>query len=839
MKKLYSLSVLLLLLTYTYAQRPQGGGSYGGGSSVTGKITGELIDSETNAPVEYATVVLTDARTNKQIDGTITDSKGQYKFQGVRLGTYKLSFSFIGYETRALADVELTPKSPDFDAGTLDLVSEGIMLNEVEVTAEEATIENRIDKLVYNADKDITTGGGDATDVLQRVPLLEVDLDGNVSLRGSSNLQILVNGKPSTLFSGGDIANALKSIPADQIKTIEVITTPTAKYDGEGSSGIINIITKKKSIEGFTGSVRASGGNRSNSGSLNMNLARGRFGFNMNASGWFTIPQPTKSTFLRVDTLAGAENLRTLEQNGEGEGNFFGPRLSLGAFYDINAYNSINLSLSGRGFGRNNSDETFATFDDPSQDLLQEYTRTNESRSTRGGFDFTTDYTKTFAENKDQKFILAFQVSGDFSLTRNEFDQADLDPNSVDPLLDIRNRNENDGVNLEYTVQADYEHPFSEKIKMETGAKTIFRRINSDFLYELYDFDQDEFFPLPDQSDLFFYDQDVFAGYLSFNFKMGEKWGAILGGRYEHTLIAGDFRDIETSFSNDYGNFLPSAILNYKLNQFSNLKIAYNQRIQRPSLRTVNPYVDISDPFNISFGNPDLDPELSHNIELGYNTFLKGLVLNGAVYYRNTTDEIDPITTIVDSTGITQTTFQNLGTTDVVGFNFFMSYTIKKIVTLRGGGNAFWSNFNGVVSGEPRSRSAWQYRLNLNATVKLPADFQIQLFGFYNAPRQSLQGSRGAYSAFSIGAAKEFWNKRASIGVSVRQPFNRTLSFPRETTGPGFFQDSDREVVVRSFNINFSYRFGKLDFRQRNRRSNINNDDQTGGDDGNGFQGRR
>ncbi len=837
MRLLLSLICFSFLITAIHAQRPGGGGN-SAASDIKGKITGKLIDAQTGEPIEYATVVLIDEQTDKQVNGTVTDENGEYKLTGIPLGTYKLSFSFIGYETRALADVELTPRSPDFDAGLLELVADGVMLNEVEVTAEAATIENRIDKLVYNADKDLSTQGGDATDVLQRVPLLEVDLDGNVSLRGSSNIQILVNGKPSTLFSGGDIANALRSIPADQIKSIEVITTPTAKYDGEGATGIINIITKKKTIDGFTGSVQLSGGNRNNSGSVNMSLAKGRFGFNANASGWFSIPQPTTTTFLRVDTLSGAENLRTLEQNGEGKGNFFGPRLSLGAFYDINAYNSINVSLSGRGFGRTNDLETFATFDDPSQSLMQEYTRSNESFSTRAGFDMTTDYTRTFAEKEGQKFVFAFQVSGDFSITQNEFDQFDLDTSNLDSDLNIRNRNENDGINLEYTLQMDYEHPLSEMIKMEVGAKSIFRRINSDFVYELYDFAEEEFELQPDQSDLFFYDQDVFAGYASFNFSLGEKWGLIAGARYEHTLIDGRFRDIETAFTNSYGNVLPSAILNYQISRASGIKLAYNQRIQRPSLRTVNPYVDISDPRDISFGNPDLNPELSHNIELGYNNFIKGLVINGAVYYRNTINEIDPITTVDDSTGITQTTFQNLGNTDVIGFNFYTSYTIKKVVTLRGGGNVFWSNFSGTVAGEPRTRSAWQYRFNVNGTVKLPADFRFEVFGFFNAPRQSLQGSRGAYSAFSIGAAKEFWNKRASLGISVRQPFQRTISFPQETAGPGFFQESDREIVVRSFNINFNYRFGKLDFRQRNRKSNINNDDLEGGDGG-GFQGKR
>lgn len=263
----------------------------------------------------------------------------------------------------------------------------------MEVTAESAVIENRIDKIVYHADKDVTTQGGDAADVLQRVPLLAVDMDGNVSLRGSSNIQILINGKPSTIFSGS-IADALKTIPADQIKSVEVITSPTAKYDGEGSAGIINIITKKKTAEGFTGSINTSVGTRSNRGSLNLGYACGRFGLNFNGSGWYNWPRASFSDFFREDYIG--DETRILDQNGAGESQFYRPRASIGDFYDINAYNSINSTFNFRGFGRNSDQLTEAFFTDPVNNLNQEYIRQSDSRSFRNGFDWTTDYRRTF-----------------------------------------------------------------------------------------------------------------------------------------------------------------------------------------------------------------------------------------------------------------------------------------------------------------------------------------------------------------------------------------------------------------------------------------------------------
>jgi hypothetical protein len=379
MKKSYPLLPLLLCcFSLLHAQRP-------GGLFITGKITGTVLDTSSNVPVEFATVVLKDAKTDKEVNGTLTDADGNFKLTEIPTGTYTLVLSFIGYETKTVSGIELTPRKPDEDLGVIYMSSTSVTLEEVEVKGEASAFENRIDKLVYNADKDITTLGGDATDVLQRVPLLSVDVEGNVSLRGSSNIQVLINGKPSTIFTSGDLANALRTIPADQIKSVEVITTPSAKYDGEGTAGIINIITKKKSIDGFTGSVSLSAGTRTNRGSLNLNYAKGRFGLNFNGSGWYNIPRKSFTEFFREDVIEGES--RILDQNGEGRSNFFGPRFSLGAFYDINAYNSLNTSINFRGFGRNNDQTTIARYVDPVQDLNQYYERISETSAFRSGFD--------------------------------------------------------------------------------------------------------------------------------------------------------------------------------------------------------------------------------------------------------------------------------------------------------------------------------------------------------------------------------------------------------------------------------------------------------------------
>ncbi len=838
MKKLLLTLLTVFSVLSLYAQPPQYSGGGGGrpqaGPSITGRITGMLIDTTTNQPVEFATVVLINAQTSKQVDGTMTDEKGEFKFPEARMGKYKLEISFLGYDNKVVPGIELTPEKPDFDVENVYLVGEGVTLETVEVTGESAVIENRIDKIVYNADKDVTTQGGDAADVLQRVPLLAVDVEGNVSLRGSSNLLVLINGKPSTIFSS-NLADALKSIPADQIKSVEVITTPTAKYDGEGTAGIINIITKKKSAEGFTGSINASVGTRSNRGSLNLGYARGRFGLNFSGSGWYNWPRNSTSDFFRADTLLGANNItdvRTLSQSGDGNSNFYGPRASLSAFYDLNAYNAITSSFNFRGFGRNSEQLTEASYIDPINNIDQLYERFSDTRSFRNGFDWTTDYRKTFKDNDEQELSFAFQISGDRSLSENEFMQEDL--RGEYPELNIGNRNDNQGLNLEYTFQGDYVHPFSDAVKLETGAKAVLRRINSDYQYE----NIGDGVAIPDTSDVFYYDQDVYAAYASFNFKLGKNWGLIAGTRYEHTTIGGDFDKSPNTFTNNYDNFLPSVILNHKLGQFSSIKASYSRRIQRPSLFFVNPYLQLSDPREVTIGNPQLDPEITDQGELSYNTYIKGVVLNASLFYRFTSDIIESFVSVVDTNnieGVSVTTFRNIGNNRSIGLNLFSSATIKKILTLRAGFNIYSYNARSNVADLDLARQALIWRANLNATISLPRDFKVEMFGFYNSPRQTLQGSRASYSQFSFGVQKQFLNKRASIGLSIIQPFTEYLRFPQELSGKGFRQESEFAVQVRSFNLNFSYRFGKMDFRnqQRRRGSRINNDDMKSGDDNN------
>ncbi|MFT6966848.1 MAG: ferric enterobactin receptor, partial [Marivirga sp.] len=747
-----------------------------------------------------------------------------------KLGTYSLEVSFVGYGTYTQV-IELTPKSPDVDLSQVILATDTDQLDEVIVAGQRQTIENKIDRIVYNAEQDVANAGGDASDVLRRTPLLSVDQDGNVSLRGSQNIQILINGKPSSMF-GSSPGDALKLIPADQIKSVEVITSPSAKYDGEGTAGIINIITKKQTPQGFAGNVNATVGTRINREVVGVNAGVGRFGLSVNGSSFQSWPQTAITDFFQESTDAEG-NTNTLKQFGGTESYRIGYFGNASAFYDFNAFHSLSTSVRLRGF--NSSNAGINTVENYENELLTNtYDRFTDTESQNAGYEWSLDYVMKFAEQEGRELSASYKIDGNIN------DQQFLIKQDEDALANAYEvaRNDNDGNNRENTIQIDYTHPMGEKFKVETGAKSILRDITSDFAYSFLAEGGNTYQQQANRTDIFNYNQDVFAAYISTQTNITKKLGLIAGIRYEFTDISGDFNiDQENNFDGDsleYDNWLPSIILSQRFGKTSSVKIAYNRRISRPSLRNVNPYIQIGNVGNISFGNPSLGPEVSDNFELGYNTFAKGTSINISTFYNRTTNVIQSITQREGGQAVTQ--FDNIGTQDNIGANLFVSTTFFKIWTIRGGVNANYVMAEGLINGQLRTNDALLLSGNINSNLTLPGNITVDMFGFARPRQQTLQGFSPGFSIFGLGAKKEIWDKRGTIGISMIEPFKKRKPFVSEARNENFYQKNVFEIPFRSFGINFSYKFGKLDYKQKQRRSKINNDDQqSDGDQGQSF----
>jgi ferric enterobactin receptor len=812
MKQLSISLILILFSLKANAQFPMGGG--GKAPTIKGKIEGRIIDSLTNEVISFATVSIKKKNSAIVKDGVLTNESGLFKFDNVETGTYDLYFSFLGYNDKVLKLVETTLKEPDKNMGDIKLASDAAILQTLEVTEQRALVENKADKLVYNADSDASNAGGDAADVLRKVPMLTVDLNGNVSLRGSQNVRILINGKPSGMFSA-NVADALKMFPADQIKQVEVITSPSAKYDGEGSAGIINIITKKQNIEGFAGSINTSIGNRQNSLFTSLNAGKGRFGSSASGALFWSLPADGTLSFSRNDIGTGPQI--GITQYGSQSTSRLGGNGSISAFYDFNGYNSINSSFTLRGFGFDTKGTTNGQIFDPNGILTDTFTRKNDGINAQYGFDWNTDYTKKFEKREGQELSFGIQ----YSKQNNDIETIIEEDHEVLKLLNRNTNIVNNGDNHEITLQTDYTHPFNKKTKVETGVKGIIRNIISD-----YDTTSGYSEPVIEK---FTYNQSVYSAYSSLTTIVAKKYSIIGGLRYEYTDLNGIFRLIPArNFNNSYGNLLPNLAISRTFSNFRTLKLAYTQRIQRPSLQYINPFNNNSDFVNTTIGNPDLDAEIVHQIETSFNVTWKGFTTFSSVFYKNTQGIIEQILG-VNKLGISVTTFQNIGTNNSVGLNTFISKSIN-LVTLRTGGNIFTYDAKGTINGLELSRKTFEYNIFGGGEVKITGTLKADFFGFFKSPVRTIQGDNPAFTIYGMGMRKEW--KTWSLGFTVIEPFSGDKFFDSNIKTSTFEQKSSFSIPFKSIGINFRYKFGNVDFKER--KSKVKNNDQKTEGDGQG-----
>lgn len=803
MKKLILLFFGLVLTIGAKAQFPMGGGT--AKKMVTGRITALILDSLTKKPIDYATISLIKNKDNKSVNGAVTDERGKLSLSNISPEEYKLSIGFMGYKTKIVA-VKTTPEKPDLNVGTIYLSPTASNLKEVAITGQQSLIENKVDKIVYNAEQDITNAGGDATDVMRKVPMLSVDVNGNLQMRGSA-VRVLINGKPSGTMANS-VADALKMIPAEQIKSVEVITSPSAKYDAEGSGGIVNIITKKKSAEGTSGSVNASVGTRSNNGAFNLNAKTGRLSLNTSLGVNHAYPQNSQVRSLN-SSIKPDGSLSTVSQDGFSKWSRVGYNGSAGLDYDFNNYHNISSTVKINRFSNGGPGSSAI--------LTNGYPSTNIRDMDMGfnNLDWNIDYRKT-SKKEGEEFSVSAQLTtgrntSDYN-NRTVFDQLFYPPNG-DPAYipeDIVDAGANTGKNNEYTLQSDYVYPFSKTTTLETGVKGIFRNILSTYGESLQDFD---------------YDQNVASAYAVLGFKLTKKITAKAGLRGEYTNINA-VSGHKDKFGNDYTNLFPSLILSQALKGGSTIKLSYNKRIQRPSLFYLNPFENKSDPYNTLRGNPELDPELTHNMELAYSTFIKGSVINASVFYRTTENVIESAILPVDGTAATGqrflTTYLNIGRSQSYGMNVFASYNPKPKWTLMTnlGLNTYEVNNS---SSNINTGTFINYTVFGRSAYALPGGWNTEVWGVINSPKRTFQGKTDAMYFYGAAVKKEIMKKQASIGLNVLNPFSRDLVINTVNKGANYEQSTNIHYPLRSFGINFSYKFGKLKFTQP--KKGVKNDD--------------
>jgi len=783
------------------------------------KITGRVIDAVSRQALEYASITIVQSKGSKAVKEGSSAKSGNFSLDGIPAGTYQIQIGFIGYETKLMDSVIVSGKPEIVALNEILLEKSSKTMQGITVTAGKL-IENKIDKFVYNAEKDISAQTGVATDILRKVPMVSVDVNGNVELAGSSSIRFLINGKPSTSF-GNNIADVLQAIPASQIKSIEVITNPGAKYDAQGLGGIINIILKKSNVQGINSSLSLSAGTRNENGSFNFNAKKGKFGVNAFLSGNIRPRAATPFNSERTSYESSGQPYFSIAQDGSSDIRRHGFQTGIGFDAAGGKYNNFTGNISYNSFGVDGSghyDQTQINIDSSGNALDQVLTRNyNSNFFKEQNVDASINYKRTFRK-EDQELELGINTS--FGKNQNgAANEQHLIPS--DSLTYGRDGTGRGKENLiEYT--ADYVQPFGEKIKWGIGGKASVYQIesNSDILsfnHSTKGYVYDSSLSLTMD-----YTQKVYAGYTELSFPVGKLFDAKIGGRYERTVTHSFYSNADSQVqSPPYGTFVPSIFLSKRLGEKQTLKLSYSKRIERPDYGDLNPFVNTSDPHNISMGNPYLRPEISHRIEFSYMRNLgKSGSITTTLFYRRNKDDIQPFVvyypefTVGDSTyfNVYVTKRQNIGIERNMGVNFFADVRPTTKLGIRGNVFAFYRKTTNIIDTGYDSHS-FNYRLNASMTYQFTSTWVGEFFGSFNSARNEAQGKYPSFTSYSLAVRKQFWSKKASLALTANNFFNEYVTQKTKLFGPGFTANTTRQIPFRSIGINFTWKFGKLEFK--------------------------
>jgi uncharacterized iron-regulated membrane protein/outer membrane receptor protein involved in Fe transport len=775
-------------------------------------IKGTVSDSVSGKAIEFATISLMDS-SKKVVALTYSDENGVFKAAELGAGSFFLNLSFVGYRQK-LIPFKIASATQSFDFGSILLHPEVNQLNAVTITGMRQLVEQQPGMLIYNAEKDISNQGGTAADVLRKAPILNVDASGKVTMRGSSNLRILINGKYSGQMarSPGD---ALNMMPAGSIKSVEVITSPSARYDAEGAAGVINIITKKGN-QSTSGTVEVVGGNLEQA--INPRISLNRDKWNINSTMHFHRFRNREELNLNRTTFEnGAESGRILQKIVRDNAK---PHSSGDVQIEFapDSANLFNFSLNGwLGNWPQNSDQYNERFS-PAGDLLEKYHQTVTTKAPNKGLDFNLGYTRKFKIPGEELYLMA---QHNRSLDDYNYNALQRDGEQITVY---RERNNNRTSNREWTFQTDYIRPFSYSSKhaLESGVKLILRNVSS-----VYDFaaSNDEtpeiLVPIASRTDRFDYRQDVAAAYSQVKFKWNNGWALHTGARMEGTFLEGDQRNAAVNFKNNFWNFAPSATIFKKLDNNNNVTLSYTKRISRPSIWDLNPNRDSQDPKNIVVGSPNLRPEEVNQAELTYALQTDSdFFFNTSLFAKNTDNSIESIITI-DNEGIATTTRQNLASNQQYGVNFSTSVGITENWKVNSNSNVRYARFKSGALNIRNDGMSWG--INVNSSLKLRNHYSVQFYTDYDARSVTLQGYQTSWLYYSFSAKKEFPARKLSLTLTTVSPFGSYTSQNEVIRSADFTSTFTNRYLMRSVRFSLNWEFGKMQGSGKSRK--ISNED--------------
>ncbi len=780
-----------------------------------GTISGIVFDKDNHLPLEGAVLTLFTAKDSTRVKGAGSDSKGQFKMD-VPFGMYKLEANFVGYSIAMVNKILVSPKNTDVVLDTIKLTQGSTTTEEIVVESQRSVIEFTPEKKIFNVSETPVSNTGNAGDVLNNVPSVSVDNDGNISLRGSQNVKIMIDGKPITQ----DVPTLLESIPASSIESVELITNPSARYEAEGETGFINIVLKKNDSFGYNGTVSLSGATRDKyNGSINLNLKNKKVNIYANynfqvASQYFNGTNTTlfdNTSTVTTLTQPSLSNTRMNSHLGK-----------IGVDYNITDKQVLGFSTTISYRNRNQNENTlYNGFDNTGALSTQSNTNNLEGRK---GLNYTGSLTYN-AKFKDPRETLYLEAT--YSHSKDDINNDITNQQYIDNYVPgdfptgFQNTAETDLQHLAY-FQADYSHPFGKDSKLDAGIKSTYRQNGDDFTSTHFNDTINQWVYDNSVSNNFDYKEYINAAYLIFASKIKD-FGYQVGLRTEATNTKGTLFTTGQTFDKKYIDFFPSVSLTQKLGPQNEFQASYSRRINRPNLRMINPFIDYSDPLNLKQGNPDINPEYIDSYELSYLRYMGSTIFTSSVFYRQTHGLITRYRTLLDSI-TTFTTIENLSSAKSYGVELIGNSQITPWWNFSGNFSYYRTDINASNLQADLTNSGYAWTAKFITNFKLPLGLSFSVSYYYLSKRPTALGEIQPLQAMDISLKKEFLGGRASLSARGSDIFN-TQQFNIDIANSGFTEYMTRKRDSRNAYLTFTYNFGNMYDKNQKQRKGKKPDD--------------
>jgi len=766
-----------------------------------GTITGIIVDKQSKQPIEFANVVIQKESDNTQISGTITDAKGKFTLNKIADGKYKIVYSFIGFEQQETPLFTISEKNRSVNAGILGLSVSSQEIKGAVVVGQRSTYTNTIDRKVFNVGKDVIGKTGSVSDLMQNVPSLSVDIDGNISLRGSDNVIVLINGKPSALM-GTNRAAVLQQMPANSIERIEVITNPSAKFKPDGTSGIINIVLKKNKGLGMNGTIMANAGNDDRyNGNVVANYNTGK----VNLFGSYSVRQDDRLRYTldsrkRTDPATGVIDYTNMDAQEKSRP--ISNIINSGIDFKINDHNDIGISANYNHRDLVKHGLTNTQNEDQNHLMTKNLDRNRIDPESEHSFEYTVNYKHAFAK-QGHELTVDYTSSAQKEQEDNHYTNITRLPVEIPTTFD-NTLIKQDGNESQLSVE--YSNPISKTSKFESGYILETSKTDQNFYGENFNPATNVWEKDLVKSNQFIHNENINVFYSTFEKEFG-KFGALVGLRAEQALVKSHQITTDSLLNNNYFKLYPSLHLSYNMDDAHELQLNYSHRIRRPEGDDLNPFPEYQDPYNLRIGNPRLKPEETHSVEFGYQYKHKATTITSTIYYRYTYNGMTSLTKYMNDSVLLTTRF-NLSKSSSAGFEFIVATTLAKIVNVNFSSNTFFNTIDASSLGYSSNKSNISFTLNLNSSASITKSTMLQMTSNYVSERLTPQGKQLPSFVMNMGLRQEFLKKKAAFIFTVSDLFN-SLRNNSELNTPELYQYVSRRRSARMIYAGISYTFGK------------------------------